>query len=113
MRTNNERTELILSGAKSLRARRKKRRTAAGHLSLFALCLALITAASLNISRTDITVDRAAADYGAATLLAQSDAVGYILIGILSFLLGICLTLLLSRIKQRDKSNDSENHHEL
>ena len=48
---------------------------------------------------------------GAASLLVNNSALGYILIGILSFLLGICVTILLYRLRNRNeyKKQEEEN----
>ena len=45
---------------------------------------------------------------GAASLLVNSSALGYILIGILAFLLGICVTILLYRLRNRNKYKKQE-----
>lgn len=114
MRTNEERTELILTKTKALKARRKKRRTALLHSALSVISLAVITAAAVHLPQVDVILSPNAPESGVATILGQNNSVGYILMGIFSFLLGVCLTLLLSRFKHRTNDGDgSEDKNEL
>lgn len=46
--------------------------------------------------------------YGTASLLASHAALGYILMGILSFLLGVCVTILLYRLKGLERRKEAE-----
>lgn len=46
---------------------------------------------------------------GTASLLASPEALGYVVMGLLSFLLGVCVTLLIVRIRtrrERDRRGD-------
>lgn len=114
MRTNEKRTELILAKTKALKSRRQKRHTVLLHSALSVISLAIITATAVRLPQVDMSLNINAADSEIATVLRQNYAVGYILMGIFSFLLGVCLTLLLSRFKHRKNSGDStEDNNEL
>lgn len=50
---------------------------------------------------------------GVASLLSNNSAVGYILMGIMSFLLGVCITILLYRLHNRTQAvKDKEDSDE-
>ena len=44
----------------------------------------------------------------AATILGGSTALGYMVIGLLAFILGVCVTVLCFRIRQLDKEEQTE-----
>ena len=44
----------------------------------------------------------------AATILGGGTALGYMVIGLLAFILGVCVTILCFRIRQLDKEEQTE-----
>ena len=46
---------------------------------------------------------------GAASLVGSHAALGYILMGLMAFLLGVCVTVLLYRLHRRNKRARQEN----
>ena len=93
---------------KERQKKRKQRRIVA--ISCIAACLAVIFGASFvmsGISRQ--MVPRISSGYEtAATILGGGAAPEYIIIGVLSFLLGVCVTILCFRIRQMDKEEQTE-----
>ena len=79
--------------------RRKKRRLRA--CALTAGCMAILIA--LGAAMPSISVQSVRQETGAASLLGAHESLGYILMVALAFLLGVCVTVLLYRIRQSDE----------
>ena len=113
MPTIKVRTERILKWAANLKraaARKRFRLLSAGSL---ALCLLAIAGVGTQMpgwmamhADTAGTVRHAS---GAASLIANHALLGYLLMGLLSFSLGICLTLLLFRIRRHAERQRRED----
>ena len=77
-------------------------------------CLALLVVAAL--SMPNITAQSPAAnDTGfemAASMYSESAALGYIIIGLLAFLLGVCVTILCFRLRQMNRENEQNKESE-
>ena len=90
--------------------RRRDRRTAA---LAAAACLALLVGASLAMPgiAARIQVNDYAGFETAASIFRNSAALGYIVIGLLAFLLGVCVTVLCFRLRQmhREDTQDAES----
>ena len=100
------------------REREKRlRRSKIAMASAVAACIALIVGAS--IAMPDIAARVRQGDYSgfetAASIFYGSAALGYIVIGLLAFLLGVCVTVLCLRLRQMnredDQSKESEDAH--
>lgn len=114
MRSNEERVRCIQQRTAELKrqqAERRQRQQRLIDLGCLAACLALVIglgtlmpglSSALNGADTLQTT-------GAASLLAENAALGYILIGSLSFLLGICVTILLYRLHRLEKHRRHED----
>ena len=48
----------------------------------------------------------------AATILGGSPALGYMVIGLLAFILGVCVTVLCFRLRQMSREDDQNNESE-
>ncbi len=117
MRTTEERTELILKKTEKIKAHRRRLRTAVLHSCSCCACAVLIVLCAINLPRVGSSDSISVGDESAAaTLLAQNPAIGYIIMAILAFLLGVCVTALMFRIKLREperKHAEPEEHREL
>lgn len=93
---------------KELQKRRKRRRIAA--VSCIAACLAVIIGASFAMPgfSGQMTPGISSGYETAATILGGGAAPGYIIIGLLSFLLGVCVTILCFRVHLLDKEEQAE-----
>ena len=93
-----------------LRKKNDKKNENSGGSLLFAACLAVIFGASFvmsGISRQ--MVPGISSGYEtAATILGGGAAPEYIIIGVLSFLLGVCVTILCFRIRLLNKEEQME-----
>ena len=117
MRSHEERiTEAKRRIAKIEREKRLRRNTIT-MASAVAACLALLVGASL--AMPGITANIQTGDYSgfetAASIFHGGAALGYIVIGLLAFLLGVCVTVLCFRLRQMNREDgqneESEDAH--
>ena len=91
--------------------RRRDRRTAA---LAAAACLALLVGASL--AMPGIAARIQTGDYSgfetAASIFHGGAALGYIVIGLLAFLLGVCVTVLCFRLRQMNREDGQDRESE-
>mgnify|MGYP002770460660 FL=1 len=115
MRTDTERTQQILQRTAQLKRARQVRRQHLTELGCAAACLALVVCIGAWMPGwvgTPVAVSASVG--GTASILGQGSAGGYILVGLLSFLLGSCVTILLYRLRRRsEKKQQTGEHHEL
>ena len=82
--------------------------------SAVAACLALLIGASL--AMPGIAASIQTGDYSgfetAASIFHGGAALGYIIIGLLAFLLGVCVTVLCFRLRQMNREDDQNNESE-
>ena len=114
MRSHEERiTEAKRRIAKIEREKRLRRNTIT-MASAVAACLALLVGASL--AMPGITANIQTGDYSgfetAASIFHGGAALGYIVIGLLAFLLGVCVTVLCFRIRQLSRENAQDQESE-
>ena len=83
-------------------------------LSAVAACLALLIGASL--AMPGIAASIQTGDYSgfetAASIFHGGAALGYIVIGLLAFLLGVCVTVLCFRLRQMSREDDQDKESE-
>ena len=97
------------------RQREKRlRRNTITMASAVAACLALLIGASL--AMPGIAAHIQTGDYSgfetAASMYGGGAALGYIVIGLLAFLLGVCVTVLCFRLRQMNREDDQNNESE-
>ena len=109
MRTNEERAALVRQRTETIkeeqqRKKHKIRMTVLGGGSL-AACLCLLVAMGSAMPQIISGFGEAAVSHtsGAASLLAGSETLGYVIVAIFAFLLGVCVTLLLHVIHRRQQ----------
>lgn len=117
MRTNGERTKIILERACELRRKRELKRikrieicfssgvVAAGICILFEICRRMPDTAEKIFNGEGMLL------YGTAAILGTNEGIGYILTAIFAFTLGACVTLILYLIHRRatvERSRQSE-----
>ena len=114
MRTNEERAALVRQRTEAIKEerRRKKRKiqmTVLGGASL-AACLCLLVAMGSAMPQIISGFGEAPVSHtsGAASLLAGNEALGYVIMAVFAFLLGICVTLLLHVIHRRQQRQRHE-----
>ena len=111
MRTNEERARLIQKRTVELKRERQKKKQRALDMLCIAACLILII--GLGSFMPGLTAGnpcgRVHHASGAASLVGRHGALGYILMGLISLLLGICVTVLLYRLHRRSERKQREN----
>ena len=114
MRSHEERvTETKRRIAKIERENRLRRNTIT-MVSAVAACLALLVGASL--AMPGIAASIRTGNYSGfettASIYGGGAALGYIVIGLLAFLLGVCVTVLCFRLRQMNREDDQNNESE-
>ena len=94
--------------------REKRRRNTVTMASAVAACLALLIGASF--AMPGIAASIQAGDYAgfetAASMYGGGAALGYIVIGLLAFLLGVCVTVLCFRLRQMSREDEQDKESE-
>ena len=114
MRSHEERVaEAKRRIAKTEREKRLRRSTVT-MASAVAACLALLIGASL--AMPGIAAKIQTGDYSgfetAASMYGGGAALGYIVIGLLAFLLGVCVTVLCFRLRQMNREDGQDEESE-
>lgn len=109
MRTNEERVRLIHKRTEEIKAenRKKKQRMLDG--CCIAACLVLVVGIGSFMPGLVMSAsDEVGHASGAASLIGNHAALAYILMGLLCFLLGVSVTVLLYRLHRREKCKRQE-----
>ncbi len=105
MRSSDEQFSVILARAGRLREVQAARKAVVTCLLSCAACLALMITVICYIPRiTAADITTAPAQYG--SLLLGASYMGYVVVGVLAFLLGVCVTLLakhLRRLREKER----------
>ena len=117
MRSHEERVAETKGRIAKIEREKRLRRNTITIASAVAACLALLIGASL--AMPGIAASIQTGDYSgfetAASIFHGAAALGYIVIGLLAFLLGVCVTVLCFRIRQLSRENaqgkESEDAH--
>ena len=116
MRSHEERVVEAKRRIAKIAREKRLRRDTLPMLSAVAACLALLVGASL--AMPGIAASIQTGDYSGfetAASMYGGGALGYIVIGLLAFLLGVCVTLLCFRLRQMfrvdDQNKESEGIH--
>ena len=114
MRTNEERAGLIHKRTAEIKRERQKRKQRALDITCIAACLILVIGIGSFMPEltAGIPGDEVHHASGAASLVGSHAALGYILMGIMAFLLGVCVTVLLYRLHRRNERKQRENSND-
>ena len=113
MRSHEERVAETKRRIAKIEREKRLRRDKFTMISAAAACLALLIGASL--AMPGIAANIQTGDYSgfetAASIFHGGAALGYIVIGLLAFLLGVCVTVLCFRLRQmnQDDTQDKES----
>ncbi len=111
MRTNEERIRLIHKRTAELKRKKEQKKRRVLDVACMAACLLLVVGIGSFMPglSADIVGGEVHHVSGAASLVGNHSALGYILMGLLSFLLGVCVTVLLYRLRRRNERKQREN----
>ena len=99
MRTNEERSRLIHKRTAEIKREKRNRLQRGLDAVCIAVCMLLVTEpAAGSIVHSS----------GAASMIGSHAALGYIVMGLLAFLLGVCVTVLLYRLRRRNERRSRE-----
>ena len=114
MRSHEERVVETKRRIAKIEREKRLRRDKITMISAAAACLALLIGASL--AMPGIAAKIQAGDYSgfetAASMYGGGAALGYIVIGLLAFLLGVCVTVLCFRLRQMNREDDQNKERE-
>ena len=114
MRSHEERVAETKRRIAKIEREKRLRRNTITMASAVAACLALLIGASL--AMPGIAASIQTGDYSgfetAASMYGGGAALGYIVVGILAFLLGVCATVLCFRLRQMNREDDQNKESE-
>ena len=114
MRSHEDRVAEAKRRIAKIEQEKRRRRNTITMASAVAACLALLIGASL--AMPGIAANIQTGNYSgfetAASIFHSGAALGYIVIGLLAFLLGVCVTVLCFRIRQFSRENAQDKESE-
>ena len=114
MRSHEERVVETKRRIAKIEREKRLRRDKITMISAVAACLALLIGASL--AMPGIAANIQTGNYSgfetAASMYGGGAALGYIVIGLLAFLLGVCVTVLCFRLRQMNRENGQNRESE-
>ena len=114
MRSHEERVAETKRRIAQIEREKRLRRNTIAMASAVAACLVLLVGASFampNIAASIQTVDYSGFET-AASMYGGGAALGYIVIGLLAFLLGVCVTVLCFRLRQMNREDGQDRESE-
>ena len=114
MRSHEERIAEVKRRMAEKERQKRLRRGRIAAVSGVAACLVVIVGVSLSMPDivNQIALGTSSGFDTAATMLGGSTALGYIVIGLLAFVLGVCVTILCFRIRLLNKEEQTEEQKE-
>ena len=114
MRSHEERVTETKRRIAKIELEKRRRHNTITIASAVAACLALLIGASL--AMPGIAASIQTGNYSgletAASIFHGGAALGYIVIGLLAFLLGVCVTVLCFRLRQMSREDDQDKESE-
>ena len=114
MRSHEERVAETKRRIAARQREKRRRRDKITMISAVAACLALLIGASL--AMPGIAASIQTGDYSgfetSASMYGGGAALGYIVIGLLAFLLGVCVTVLCFRLRQMSREDGQDEESE-
>ena len=114
MRSHEERVAEAKRRIAKIEREKRRRRNTITMASAVAACLVLLIGASL--AMPGIAANIQTRDYSGfemtASIFHGGTALGYIVIGLLAFLLGVCVTILCFRIRQMNREDGQDKESE-
>ena len=111
MRTNEERAGLVHKRTAEIKRERQKKKQRALDTVCIAACLILVVGIGSFMPGLVVGIPGGEVHHAssAASLVGSHAALGYILMGLMAFLLGVIVTVLLYRLHRRNEKKQREN----
>ena len=107
MKSTDEQLREIMKRSERIKAKQNEKKVIAFHALSVCACLVLLIAVSLHLpSYPDAGVAQEPVHYG--SLLLSSPYMGYVLVCVLAFLLGVLVTLLILRLHKMRKGDQEK-----
>ena len=109
MKTTEERMKLISQRTdelkKDIKIKENIRKRRLASASCMAACIMIVVCAGALMPSLIRTAENGDVTYryGAASIISENPAAGYVIMGIMSFALGVCLTLVVFRLRGTEK----------
>ena len=113
MRSHEERVAETKRRIAKIEREKRRRRNTITIASSVAACLALLAGVSIAMPgmTAQLQPDSCTGFETAASMYGGSNALGYIIVGLLAFLLGVCMTILCFRLRQMERDEKDEGQH--
>ena len=113
MRSHEERVAETKRRIAKIEREKRLRRDKFTMISAVAACLALLIGASLAMPGIAANIQTGNySGFETAASIFHGAALGYIVIGLLAFLLGVCVTVLCFRLRQMSREDDQDKESE-
>lgn len=107
MLTDEERIKAMHERAHDINRKKQKRKVAAAGILSTAFCLMIVITTALFMPKfNDVNVSGSDSASMNASIFSGTAALGYIVIGILAFILGVAVTIFCFRFKKKQDDND-------
>ena len=108
MRTTDERLAAAMRRAEEIERQERRRRGKIAVLACSAACLAVIVSLALAMPGITEGFSGAALGGGMAASIFSGQSLGYLVVGLLAFALGVCVTVLCVRLRRHEREEESE-----
>lgn len=109
MRSTTERIKLAKKQADEIKKQRNEKRHRLAVISCYAFGIALIVVISALVCNLNFAGFEKTPMHDTASIFANKGFLGYVVVGILAFLLGISVTLMCDILHKRNKERNEEN----
>ena len=109
MRSTTERIKLAKKQADEIKKQRNEKRHRLAVISCYSFGIALIVVISALVCNLNFAGFEQTPMHDTASIFANKGFLGYVVVGILAFLLGISVTLMCDILHKRNKERDEEN----
>lgn len=107
MRSTSERMELLKQRTNAVKEKRQARKHKIMMVSCYALCIGFVVAMSLFFGHMKFSTPTEMSMTNTASIFTNQFFFGYIIVGILAFLLGIFVTLLCNMLHKKNRKDQN------
>lgn len=110
MMTDEERIRRIHRRTEEIRKQDRQKKQFLLELGCVAACVAIIICIGVYMPSLTggLSFQNVQNSTATASIIAKNNALGYIIMGILSFVLGVCVTILMYRLRERGRQDKQE-----
>ena len=106
MRSTNERMELLKKRTDEIKERHNEKKHRAAVVASYSLCIVFITAMSAVVCNLKFDNFEQMPIANTASIFTNKYFLGYVVVGILAFLLGVSVTLMCDMLHKKSKERD-------